>query len=1046
MCSGREANLTSDNHESAGPHRIALGAGLIVLMLFLAPPAAQAAFGVKSFTAGVLVKNTTQFPGQPACDYADASANPPTALSESLYATLAGSHPYCGFTSFTMNNSSGNPGGTLADVRVDLPPGLVPDPQATPQCPQASFGSCAADTQVGTESLVAYVPSLGIQGCYATSCPSGTTQLGSALSIYNMAPAPGQVADFAFTAGGSRVDVIGGVRDVPSNGQPGDFGEYFTITGLPQQATFSIIPNVPLTLGIQTVTSTLVFFGDPEAQDGGASGTAFLTDPSTCIGPQTTFLSVDSYEARGSFQGTSFTTPVGASGCSNLIFGAGVSAPSITLTPTGTSSFAHDTSAGLTVDLKVPQQDAYAAPLDTPQVQNVSVTLPPGFTINPAAADSLTACSDAQLSAGTHTTIACPSGSVIGSASIHTPVLTAPLTGDVYLGAPLPGDPYRIFLDAEGDGLVVRLIGSISPNPSTGQLTTTFLGNPQVPFDDLSLTFNGGPGAVIASPLACGTAAASATLTPWSSSGGAPSVTLPASVSVDADGHGGACPSPPPFAPSVSTALSTLAAGAHTALTLGVARGDGQQYLSQINAQLPPGLLGLLASVPLCPEPAATQGTCPAASAIGTTTVSAGAGSQTLTLSGPVFLTGPYGGAPFGLSVAVPAAAGPYNLGTVVVRAGISVSSTDAHISIGATLPQIVGGIPLRVKSLSITVNRPGFLFNPTSCAALPFGGSVVGSAGTSEAIGGTLTATGCGNLPFAPAITASTSGSTSSNNGASLSVTVTQPAGGANLRSVGITLPKGLSARLSTVQQACPAATFAANPAGCPAGSVVGTSTAATPVLTAPLTGSVYLVSQGAAGLPTLNVVLSGSGITVALSGTVAFTAQGLTTSTFGAIPDVPISTFVLDLPEGPHSALAAGGNLCPGPLSMPAALVGQNGAQKSSMVTVKVLGCSGVRGSSTKRKVISVLAHRYSRGLLHIKLRVLAAGRISAGGANLKRTVRTVKRARVVTLNVPLTRGGRAALRRHHRLKLHVRLGFVPRKKGPSSAVRVTWTIRGT
>ncbi len=1026
------------SNDGGGWRRAGLCAGLAVLaLLFLGAPVARAAFGVQSFTAGVLVKDTT--PGQPACDFADASANPPTPQSQALYATVAGSHPFCAFTSFTVDQTpQGAPVGTVKDVRVDLPPGLIPNPQATAhKC--SVITACPADSQVGAESLIVYA--LGIKTCFADTCPSGTLKLGNALPIYNMAPAAGQLADFAFDVIGNRVDIIGGVRDVPSNGQPGDYGEYFTISNLPDKL---------LGLTLQTVTSTLVFFGDPSAQDGGASGTPFLTNPSTCLGPQTTALALDSYEAPGQFQTAAFTTPVGASNCSSLTFAPGF-APTLTVTPTDASnnplaSVPHDTPTGLTVDLKVPQDNTFANAdgtphQGTPQVQNVSVTLPQGFTINPGAAGALQTCSDAAFGLGT-TAPACPDVAPVGTVSITSPPLAAPLTGNVYLGAPQPGNPYRLFVDAAAPGLTIRLIGSITPDPSTGQLTATFADNPQVPFSDLALQFNGGPGAVIASPLACGPAAASATLTPWS---GAASATAGASVTVDADGRGGACAAPPPFAPSVGTALSTLAAGAHTGLTLAVARGDGQQYLSQVNAQLPPGLLGLLASVPLCPEPPASTGACPASSLVGTTTVSAGAGPQTLTLPGSVFLTGPYGGAPFGLSIVVPAVAGPYDLGTVVVRAGISVSPTDAHISIAATLPQIASGIPLRIKGVSILVNRPGFLFNPTNCAALPFGGSIVGSAGTPAAISGTLTATGCSSLPFAPTVSASSSGSTSSNNGASLSVTVTQPGGGANLRSVAITLPKQLAARFSTVQQACPAATFAANPVNCPPASVVGSGSAATPVLATPLIGTVYLVSQGTAGLPTLSAVLSGSGITVDLTGTIAFSAQGSTTSTFGSIPDVPISTFTLDLPEGPHSALSATGTLCPGPLSMPSTLVGQNGAQKTSTVAVTVLGCSGVKGASAKRKVITVLSHRYSRGVLHVRMRVLAAGRVSASGANLKRTFRKVKRAGVITLNVRLGRAGLAALRRHHKLKLHVRLGFVPKKKGPTTVVRVTWTIRG-
>lgn len=1038
-----------DRSAARGARRAALFGVVALLALAAGAPAAQAAFGVQSFTAGVLLQNTSQFPGQPACDFQDAINQ--TAGSSALYASQAGSHPYCGFTSFTMNNSGGNPGGTLADVRVDLPPGLVPNPQATPQCAQADFGSCAADTQVGTESLVAYVPSLGIEGCYAASCPSGTTQLGGALPLYNMVPSsPDQVADFAFSAAGSRVDVIGGVRDVPSNGQPGDFGEYFTITSLPQQASFSIVPGVPLTEGIQTVSSTLVFFGDPGAQDGGASGTAFLTDPSTCIGPQTTFLAVDSYENRGNLQDASFTTPIGATGCNSLTFPSGSAAPSISVTPTdaGATSFQRDTPSGLRVDLSVPQDDAYSD-LATPQVQNVSVTLPPGFTINPSAASGLQGCSDAQFSAGSKATITCPPASVIGTASITSPVLASPLTGDVYLGQPpTTGNPYRIFLDAEGDGVTVRLQGAITPDPNTGQLTTTFANNPQVPFSDLALQFNGGPGAVIASSLACGAPNVSAALTPYS---GAAAATPTRAVPVAADEHGAACPSTPAFTPSTSATFGTLAAGARTILGLTFSRGDGQQYLSQIDAQLPPGLLGLLASVPLCAPATGDAGACAASSQIGVTTVSAGAGARVLTLSGPVDLTGPTAGAPFGLSIPVHAVAGPYDLGTVVVRAGISVSASDAHLSISSVLPQILQGIPLRLRTVTIAINRSGFLFNPTSCAASGFGGTLSGSAGAiagfasgqtaSAALTAPFAATGCANLAFAPRVTTATSAKTSSANGAALNVTVTQPSGGSNLHSVAVTLPKQFAARLSTVQQSCPAATFAANPTGCPAASVVGSSTAATPVLTAPLQGIVYLVSRGAAGFPTLNVALSGSGITVDLTGTIAFAASGQTVSTFGSIPDVPISSFTLSLPEGPHSALAATGALCSGALVMPAALVAQSGAQRSLAVPVTVSGCP----KAAKAKAVVLLSHRYRAGVLRLRLRVAAAGRVSASGAGLHTARVKVRRPGVIALSVRLGPVGLRALGRHHRFMLHLRLGFIPKKRGPSSIVRAVLLVRG-
>ena len=1034
--------------------RVSLCAALALTVLAIGVPSAQAAISMENFTAGVLLQNTTAFKGADACDVEDAINM--TAGSSALYATQAGSHPYCGATSFQVTTANpdgtGAPSGTLADVRVDLPPGLIPNPLATPQCPQADFGSCPADTQVGTESVVAYITSLGADACYGASnfcTPSVIPPLGGAVPIYNMVPSSAsQVSDFAFSVSGSRVDVIGGDRYVPSNGQPGDYGAFFTISNLPKTANIDGLANA----AIQLVKSTLVFFGNPTAQDGGAAsgGTAFLTNPSTCVGQVTTYLSFDSYEAPGQYQGAQYKTPVGASGCGALTFPA---APSLSVTPTTGTTFARDTPSGLNVSLTVPQQNAYDSGqvdggLGTPLVNTVTATLPPGFTINPAAAGGagLQTCTDAAFGVGT-TAQACPNITPVGSVSISSPVLATPLTGNVYLGTPQPGNPYRLFVDAESPGVAARLVGSISPDPTTGQLTTTFTGNPQVPFNNLTLQFNGGPGAVIASPLACGAAGAAVSLVPYS---GAAAGTGGGTATVAADGQGTPCGATPPFSPTVSAQYGSLAAGAKTALTLDFARGDGQQYLSSISASLPPGLLGLLASVPLCGEPAATQGTCPATSAVGSTTISAGAGSQALTLSAPVYLTGPYNGAPFGLSIPVAAVAGPYNLGTVVVRAGISVNPLNAQISIASTLPQVVGGIPLRLKNVSIAINRAGFLFNPTSCAASAFGGSIGGAAGAYAGFGTAVSAaaplsigfaaTGCGNLAFAPAITASTNGKTSATNGASLNVTVKQPAGGSNLHSVGVTLPKQLSARLATVQLACPAAKFAANPASCPADSVVGSSTAVTPVLTTPLQGVVYLVSSASIGLPDLDVVLAGSGVTVDLIGTVGIGAQG-TTSTFASIPDVPISTFTLNLTEGPHSALTASApSLCPGPLKMPTQLAGQNGAKKSPTVSVTVTGCAKPKA----KPVVSLVSHSYAKGLLHLKVRVAAAGRVSAGGPDLRTRFVKFTKASTKSFTVRVTAAGVRALSRHHKLAVKLRLGFVPKKKGRSTIVHPKWTIK--
>jgi hypothetical protein len=315
--------------------------------------------------------------------------------------------------------------------------------------------------------------------------------------------------------------------------------------------------------------------------------------------------------------------------------------------------------------------------------------------------------------------------------------------------------------------------------------------------------------------------------------------------------------------------------------------------------------------------------------------------------------------------------------------------------------------------------------------------GDFTSGQSSTVALSAPYAASGCSALAFKPAVTATTAGKTSTTNGASLIVTVKQPVGGTNLHAVGVTLPKQLSARLSTVQQACLNATFTANPAKCPAASMVGTSTAATPILSVPLRGPVYLVTSPTPGLPTLDVVLSGQGVTVDLIGSIALGAGG-TTSTFGSIPDVPITAFSLNLSQSTHSALSSTvANLCPGPLSMPMQLTGQNGAKLTPTIPVTVTDCQNAG-------VVSLLSHRYAHGMLHLKVRARAAGRISASGPDVHKTFHRAATAGVYSFAVKVNQRGMTALRRHHRLKIALRLGFVPEVKGPSTIDQVVWTVK--
>jgi len=940
-------------------------------------PVADAAFGVSGFSARVEKADTT-------------------------LETQAGGHPYVGITAFTFNATGNTPDGNVRDVRVDLPAGLISNPQATPTCTdtQLAASACPASSQLGTEEIVAVLTVLPVT---------------IKVPIYNMVPAAGRISDFAFSIPvAGRTDIVGGIRDT------GDYGLYFTISDvsnavglLSSKLTFWGVPadsSHDAERG-QTCTGGICAGGNTASS---APHDTFLTNPTACGPPLTTKLAVDSYQDPGTFVTATDTTPTGVSGCGSVPFH-----PSISVQPDTTQQ---DSPTGVNVDLHVPQTEDPNV-LGTAHVKDVSVTLPPGLTIDPSAANGLAACTDAQIGLGTADPITCPAASKIGTASIATPLLPDALTGSVYLGQPQPSNPYRIFLAVGRPGVQVRLAGNVTADPATGQLTAVFANNPQVPFSDFVLHFDGGPHATLANPLACGAATTTTTLTPYS---GNPAATPTGAYAVDADGHGAACPVTP-FTLGFSAGTASRQAGASTPFTLDVARADGQQYLSKISIQQPRGLLGMLASVPLCPEAQAARGTCPSASHVGGATVAAGAGDAPFKLPGSVFLTGPHAGAPFGLSIVIHAVAGPFDLGTVVVRAGIRVDPGDAHLTIDSDpLPAILQGIPLRLRAVTVAIDRSGFIFNPSSCDALAVTGTLTSTTGTVQQVTTPFQATGCDKLPFAPQVTASTTGNPTSRTGAGLSVTLTVPSGNANVKSVAVALPRQLTARGTTVRQSCAEATFRADPRTCPPASVVGSDVAATPVTGGTLGGPVYLVShQGA--LPTLEALLQGDGISVGLSGSITFAPT--LTSTFAAVPDVPISTFRLDLPQGPHSALSALGNLCTSPLVMPTTITGHNGRQISQNTPISVPDCG--------LKIISASIRRHTATL---KVQIPVPGSLRARGSGLHTVHRTLKRPVIATVKVPLSRTGRRHLaqrrRSHHKLVLHVSLQLTATKAGPKLA----------
>ncbi len=788
--------------------------------------------------------------------------------------------------------------------------------------------------------------------------------------VYNLNPQPGQVSRFGFNTTLGPTYIIGGVADTS------DYHLFFTISDVPQ------IANI--------LESKLTFFGNPgdPAWATGANPAPFIRLPSVCAGPQTTTLTVTSY-ADETPPPTTDTTATGATGCDQVPF-----TPTVAVTPSTTQ---RDTPTGVKVNVGVPWVTDPTA-LAQSHVKTTAVVLPPGMTINPGAANGLESCTDDQFGRGTHNPIACPAASKVGTAQITSPNLSAPLTGSVFLGKPLAGNPYRLFVVVEGFGLSIRLEGKVAPDPNTGQLTTTFADTPQVPFTDFELNLGGGPNATIANPLACGAAATTSAITPYS---GNPDATPGSSFNVDLDGAGGACP-PTPFQLGFSAGTSDLTAGAFSPFSLNITRDDGQQYLSGLTLTQPPGLLGLLKSVPLCDDASAAAGTCPEESRVGTSTVSSGAGSAPFSLSGPVYLSGPYGGGPFGLVIAIRALAGPFDLGTVVVRAAIKVDPSDSHLTIDTpSLPTILQGIPLRLRNVNVTIDRPGFIFNPSSCGALTINATLKSTDGATQDVSSPFQATGCDALPYAPTMTV-TGTPTKKGRPAGLTVNLSQAPGEANTKSVSVHLPPQLAANFPTLQNACPPATFQADPKSCATGSKVGSVTAATPLLDQPLGGTVYLESHVAGQLPTLEAVLEGSGISVDLSGTIAL-GKGIT-STFATVPDVPITSFTLTLPATPNPALAANTDLCSVPLPFDATILGQNGKQVGVKSTVGIPGCG-----------VAIRTVKMARRSAVIGIRVPAKGTVKLSGKGLRGAKRqTLKAAGNYKVRVRLTKAGTKALKK--------------------------------
>jgi hypothetical protein len=789
------------------------------------------------------------------------------------------------------------PDGHVKNVEVELPDGFVGNPEATPKCTSEQLSeasgsgvrpACPPASQVGSADVMVN----NLETIYFGEANSITD-----LPVYNMVPPKGSVADFAFSIQG------GGIVHILASLDPANH--------------YAIKTTIANTLDITPVRSArLTLWGVPadpahdslrwdstkgfDAVFGVAAGVPakpFLTLPSRCDVADHARATLNSWQHPDRHI-TYESTPVALGGCSAQQFDASIKAA-----PTATTT---SSPSGLSFDVGIPQDDSVRG-LGTPALRKVVVTLPEGMTVSPSSADGLAACSPLQIALGTDLVPTCPDAAKVGTARLETPLLPVPVEGSVYL-ATQNDNPFGtllalyIVLRDDERGLLIKLPGKVAPDPVTGQLTATFDDNPALPFSNLHVQFKSGPRAPLSMPPTCGVKTVSAELTSWNAS-------LPPVHATDTFTVGGDCARG--FDPRFVAGTRSPLAGKDSPLVTRFTRSDDDEEISSVDVSLPQGVLGRLADLTLCPDAAANAGACGEGARIGSVTVGAGPGPSPFFITdGRVYMTGPYKGAPFGLSIVVHAKAGPLDLGNVVVRAAVFVDRHTAALRIATDpLPTILAGIPLQIRVMDVNVDRPHFTFNPTSCSAKESSATLRSTTGRSSSSSSRFQVAGCSGLPFSPriAIRVGGRGRTQRGRTTTLEATLRMAPAQANLRGVRVTLPKTINARLNVIEKACTLAEF--NAGHCEKARA-GTAVAVTPLLRDPLRGNVYFVRNGRP-LPDMMVALRGQ-VDVDLDSRVIIPPSNRLSTSFETIPDVPVTKFVLRIVSGKQGPVGNAANLC--------------------------------------------------------------------------------------------------------------------------------------
>lgn len=929
-----------------------------------------------------------------------------TSFDARLSTLQAGAHPDLS-VDFDLTladpDQPGIPTAAIRDLDVDLPPGIIGDLTSVSQCPNRALfgaGDCPLASQVGVAVFARSVLSISKHGIYLVRPPDPDNH-----TAWLAIPITTDIIVWLDVS--VRTDSDYGLQTalMRMTAQQTISGARITLWGIPASGAH----DADRFLWGQSCTinppETDCQAGEP--RPAGVEPKPFLTNPTACGLPLTARARLTAFHNDQPWTDADPDDMGQITGCDLVPF-----RPSVRVEPRSREAGAP---AGYDIAVRVPQTQSPDV-LGTSNLRKAVIELPEGVTLNPAAALGLETCSDEDLRLGSTEAARCPDPAKLGSVEIDAPITGGTLKGGIYLRPPQPGKLLRLAIVASGFGVNLKIPGEATPDPVTGRLTNVFDDLPQLPFQELRVRFKGGDRAPLTNPRACGTHTSEADLEPWS---GQPTAKVTSSTTIEED-----C-GEAPFAPSFEAGMVAPIAGESSPFVLTVARGPREPEITSVGVALPPGVTGLVSRVPLCPQSAAVLGACGAESRIGAVTAQAGAGHELVNLAGTAYLTEGYGGAPFGLVFVVPAKAGPFDLGMVVVRSRILVNRLDATLSVDSeSLPTILQGIPLNVRSLQIALDRPGFMLSPTSCDPMQIHGAIGSVGGGTAARTARFQVGGCEGKPFNVEFRAESSGRANRRTGASLKVQIGARPGHANLRSVQVTLPREVGPRLETIGKACVIGDFERG--ACPPASRVGSAVAVSPVLRAPLRGPVDLVVVPGQ-LPTLRVQLRGE-VPIDLVGDVQISRTGATT-TFRSVPDIPISSFEMNLPMGPSSLLTPSRRLCGERIRMPAQLTAHSGRSVKRSIPVALRDCA-----------VRVMRTRAGRRSVSLTVAAPGAGRLTASGKGVRRARKTVRGQTATTLTLRLSGATRRAVAKGRRVRLRLRVAYRPARGAQARASRTS------